>query len=228
MAAIDKDHNGYIDYNEFRSHFGPKFDRFQKASPWLKTTVAELSKKLVQKHKNIKQSFYTFDSDHDNRITYTEFSSILKRDLDGDSFTSEQRQEIFKYVDENASGGINYKEFKTAFEGSNAEKFAKRQNFEISAKNMIMYHICMAIRKSKTELFSIWSEVDVSKEAHITKNEFINGLKAVNVQLKNDPDLHKHLLADEQMVKLYVIIDSKNKGFIDYVQFLQMFELHIK
>jgi len=228
MAAIDKDHNGYIDYNEFRSHFGPKFDRFQKASPWLKITVADLSNKLVQKHKNIKQSFLNFDVDKDNRITYPEFSKILKRDLDGDSYTQEQRQEIFKYVDENYSGAISYKEFKTAFEGSNADKFAKHQNFVVSAKNMIMYHICTVIRKCRTELFNIWSDLDISKEHHITKNEFVNALKAVNLQLKNDPDLQKHSIADEQMLKLYVIIDDKNKGYIDYVRFLNMFELHIK
>jgi Ca2+-binding EF-hand superfamily protein len=227
MGIIDKDHNGYIDYEEFKHYFGPKFDRFEKASPWLKTTIAELAKKLVQKHKNIKQSFLIFDADRDNRITYNEFSNILKRDLDGESFTSEQRQEIFRYVDENNSKSISYKEFKTAFEGSNAEKFSKRQNFEISAKNMIMYHICTAVRKSRTQLTNIWSELDTSKEHHVTKNEFLNALKAVNVHLKNDPDLHKVTIADEQMQKLYIIIDTKNQGYINYLHFLELFELHI-
>lgn len=227
MGAIDKDHNGYIDYSEFKSHFGPKFDRFQKASPWLKETIATLAKKLIQKHKNIKQSFMIFDADRDNRITYAEFSKILKRDLDGDSYTSEQRQEIFKYVDENASGAISYKEFKTAFEGSNAEKFAKRQNLELSTKNMIMYHICTAVRRSRTQLYNLWSELDISKEHHVTKNEFVNALKAVNTHILNDPNLHRHAIADEQILKLYVIMDPKNHGYINYAQFLQLFELHI-
>jgi len=227
MSSIDKDHNGYIDYTEFSAHFGPKFNRFQQASPWLKTTIAEIAKKLLAKHKNIKQSFLIFDGDKDNRITYAEFSKILKRDLEGDSFTQEQRQEIFKYVDENGSGSISYKEFKTAFEGSNAEKFSKLQNFEISAKNMIMYHICSAIRKSRTELFSIWNELDTSKEHHITKKEFIAAIQAVNVHLKNDPNLQRHALAEEQTQKLYVVIDTRNQGYIDYVHFLQIFELHI-
>jgi Ca2+-binding EF-hand superfamily protein len=227
MASIDKDRNGYIDYNEWRNHFGPKFDRFKNASPWLKTTIAEISKKLVEKHKNIKQSFLTFDSDRDHRITYAEFSKILRRDLGGDSFTQEQRQEIFKYVDENGSGAISYKEFKTAFEGSNAEKFAKRQNFEISAKNTMMYQLCTIIRKSRTQLLNIWSEVDTSKEHLITQNEFIHALMAVNTQLKNNRDLQKIAIANEQMQKLYAIIDKHNEGCINYLQFLQMFEVRL-
>jgi len=90
-----------------------------------------------------------------------------------------------------------------------------------------MYHICTAVRKSRTQLTNIWSELDTSKEHHVTKNEFLNALKAVNVHLKNDPDLHKVTIADEQMQKLYIIIDTKNQGYINYLHFLELFELHI-
>jgi len=227
MVAIDTDRNGSIDYTEFKTYLGPKFDRFQNASQWVKDTVADLSRELIIKHKGIKQSFMTFDADHDNRITLAEFSRVLKRDF-GDRYTQEQRQELFKYVDENNSGAISYKEFKTSFEGANAEKFAKRQNFELSAKNMIMYHMCEAIRKSRTQLYALWSEKDKSKEGLITVGEFLNGLRALNILLKNDPDLAKHAIAEEQMKKLHAIMDKNNSGCINYREFLKMFEIRVK
>jgi len=66
-----------------------------------------------------------------------------------------------------------------------------------------MYHMCEAIRKSKTQLFALWSEKDKSKEGLITVSEFLNGLRALNILLKNDPDLAKHAIAEEQMKKNY-------------------------
>jgi len=141
------------------------------------------------------------------------------------NYTKEQLTELFNYVDENHSGAISYKEFKTAFEGGNAEKFAKRQNFEVSAKNMIMYHMCKQIRQSKTKLYNVWSDLKRKGDC-ITVNDFLAALKASNILLQKEGPVYG--LAEDQMKKLHQIMVKNSAGTLNFPEFLKMFEVRVK
>uniref|UniRef100_A0A6B2L1Z0 EF-hand domain-containing protein n=1 Tax=Arcella intermedia TaxID=1963864 RepID=A0A6B2L1Z0_9EUKA len=222
MSTIDINRDGSIDWKEFKQYFHAKFDRFNNASEKIKNIVADLSKQLIPKHKSIKNSFLVFDADHNGRISFQEFQKVLNRDLDAPKDEPTQK-ELFEYVDENSSGTISYKEFKTAFEGANAEKFSKRQHFEVSAKNIFMYHLCEAIRTSKTKLEALW--LPKSKNGIIKGSDFALGLKALNDTLAQQPQLASHQIADEQMKKLQSILEKN--GMVDFRSFLKMFEVKL-
>lgn len=212
ITSIDTDRNGQIDYSEFKTRFGHEFGKAQTHSNWIKTTVNELAKKIVTKHKSIKESFLTFDSDGDHRISYREFSNILKRDLDGEQFSPEHRRELFQYIDENNSGAISYKEFKAAF----AIGDTKDNTWE----NLIIQRVCDAIRKSKVQLKAVFRDMDKDKSGTLDVLEFKAGLEAMNILLE-------HPMTDMQIHKLHKALDKDGDGTINYDEFLKSFEVKL-
>jgi len=211
ITSMDTDKNGTIDYNEFSTRFGHEFGKATHSN-WVKATVNDIARKIVSKHKSIKESFLTFDSDGDHRISYREFSNILKRDLDGESFTPEQRRELFQYVDENSSGAISYKEFKTAFAlGDTKDKTWEAQ---------IIQRVCDAIRKSQVQLKAVFRDMDKDRSGSIDAEEFKAGLEAMNILLECP-------MTDVQIAKLYKAIDKDGNGAINYEEFLKAFEVKL-
>jgi Ca2+-binding EF-hand superfamily protein len=211
ISSVDTDKNGLVDYSEFRTRFGHEFG-LAEHSNWIKTTVNEVAKKIVTQHKTIKQSFLTFDSDGDHRISYKEFSHILKRDLNGDSFTAEQRRELFQYIDQNNSGAISYKEFKTAFSLGDTK--------DPSWENQIIQTVCDAIRKSKVQLKAVFREMDTDHSGNIDVQEFRAGLEAMNILLQCP-------MTDVQIAKLHKAVDKDGDGYINYDEFLKSFEIKL-
>jgi len=212
LSSVDTDKNGLVDYLEFKNRFGHEFGKAEH-SGWVKSTVNDIAKKIVTQHKSVKQSFLTFDSDGDHRISYKEFSTILKRDLGGDSFTSEQRRELFQYIDENNSGNISYKEFKAAF--------SVEDTMNRTWENQIIQTVCDAIRKSKVQLKSVFRDMDKDRSGTIDVQEFRAGLEAVNILLANP-------MTDMQIAKLLKAAADKNgDGVINYDEFLKCFEVKL-
>jgi len=200
-----------VDYLEFKSRFGHEFGKAEH-SGWVKVTVNEIAKKIVSQHNSVKQSFMTFDSNGDHRISYKEFSTILKRDLGGTSYTSVQRKELFDYIDENKSGNISYKEFKTAF--------SLEDTLNKSWENQVIQTVCDAVRQSKVQLKSIFREMDKDRSGTIDAEEFRAGLEAVNILLSNP-------MTDIQIAKLRKAIDKDGDGVINYDEFLKCFEVKL-
>jgi len=211
ISSIDTDKNGLVDYSEFRNRFGHEFGKAEH-SGWIKTTVNDIAQKISSKHKTIKQSFLTFDGDGDHRISYQEFSTILKRDLGGDDFTREQRRELFDYIDENKSGAISYKEFKAAF--------SVGDTMDRAWENQIIQTVCDAIRRSKVQLKAVFRDMDKDRSGKIDPQEFKAGLEAMNILLQNP-------MTDSQIAKLHKAVDKDGDGGVDYEEFLKCFEVKL-
>jgi len=200
-----------VDYGEFKNRFGHEFGRAEHSN-WIKNTVNDLARLIVSQHSTVKQSFLTFDSDGDHRISYKEFSHILKRDLGGESYSPEQRRELFQYIDENNSGAISYKEFKAAFSVADTK--------DNSWENQIIQTVCDAIRKSKVQLKAVFRDMDKDRSGAIDVQEFKAGLEAMNILLECP-------MTDIQIAKLHKAIDKDGDGVINYDEFLKSFEVKL-
>jgi len=137
----------------------------------------------------------------------------LKRDLGGEAFTPEQRRELFQYIDDNNSGSISYKEFKTAF----ALGYETTDN---AWENQIIQRVCDAIRRSQVQLKAVFRDMDKDRSGSIDVQEFKAGLEAMNILLACP-------ITDVQIGKLHKALDKDGDGVINYEEFLKCFEVKL-
>ena len=88
MKSVDKNHNGYIDYNEF--------------------LTASVSKNTLISKKNLEACFATWDADGSGSLTIDEIRVMLGEDV----ATTGLWEELLSEIDNNHDGVIDVKEFK--------------------------------------------------------------------------------------------------------------------
>ncbi|XP_045181462.1 calmodulin-like isoform X2 [Mercenaria mercenaria] len=94
LAPIDSDHNGSIDYNEFKKYIIEK--------DILKSLADEVCYEM-------QDAFNIFDKDGDGFITKDELKRVLTQI--GDKMPEELADEFLKEADLNGDGKIDYQEF---------------------------------------------------------------------------------------------------------------------
>jgi len=136
---------------------------------------------------------------------------MMQREFHADKFSEEELKTVFGKIDSNNSNFISYVEFKDAF--SVVDK-SEDKTWQVN----IMQKICDAIRKSKTQLKSLYLTIDSDKSGRIELNEFKVGLDAMNISLDKP-------LTEEQVRAIYVSIDKDADGTIDFNEFLSAFSV---
>ena len=91
IEEIDKDKSGFVDINEFINYMEPMY------------------KLPIDKIENIVSAFKFFDLDENGYITWDEFRNILTRF--GGDFSIDEFEVIFKQIDQNKDGKLDYAEF---------------------------------------------------------------------------------------------------------------------
>jgi len=215
MTSMDTNMDGSIDFNEFKHRFSHVLSR-GKATDEMKKHVARIQTKIVEKFgrggKGIKEAFRNFDTDENKRITYTEFSAVLKRDYNGDDWTtSDQRRAIFNYLDDNKSGSISYSEFKEAFD-------QREDRRDEALQGAMMQKIFEAIRRGRVQLRSAWRSLDKDNQKRIDDLEFRQGLDAMNALLDSP-------ITAAQLDLLLKSTLRDNQGLVKYEEFLDSFQV---
>ncbi|XP_064623300.1 calmodulin-like [Lineus longissimus] len=92
LNAVDKDENGYIDFEEFLQMMQPHFN------------------KSFNPQKELEDAFTKLDRNKDGKITPDELIHYLTETGD-EQLTIEEAEEFVREFDKNGDGAIDYKEF---------------------------------------------------------------------------------------------------------------------
>jgi Ca2+-binding EF-hand superfamily protein len=215
MTSMDENLDGKIDYLEFKHRFAHALNR-GKASDEVKRHITRIQMKIAEKYgkggKGIKLSFKAFDLDENKRISYTEFSSVLKNHFNGEEWTTtDQRRAIFNYLDDNRSGSISFSEFKHSFD----QREDKRDD---ALQGAMMQKIFEAIRRARVQLRSAWRSLDKDNSKRIDAEEFRQGLDAMNALLDSP-------ITAVQLDLLLKATPKDPQGFVKFEEFLDSFQV---
>jgi len=224
MQSIDQNKDGFIDYPEFRFTFSGDFDKFNSTSDKIKDAVTAITREIILIHGKIDGSFQKLFNNAE-QVKYREFAHVLKNELSNVGVEQDVRKQLFGYIALN--GVITEKAFKSAFKEDKRPN--RRIQFESNVKSLLLDHLCDTVRRYKPVLSDIWSDTD--KNGHISKAEFTDAFKALNEHLEilkeQNLSLEGPATTDGQIEKLYSILETdKEKGWIDYHKFLDMFVVH--
>jgi len=214
MASLDSDHDGTIDFNEFKQRFAVELEMKTRGdgsgNEWLKKTIEEVSIKIKKSGRALSQVFRSYDKDKNNKMSYQEFSYMMNREFGGEKLTEDELKTMFEKIDSNNSSYISYAEFKESFQIVDSKSDAWQQQ--------VIQKICDCIRKSKTQLKTYFLSLDSDKSGKVDINEFKVGLESMNILLEQP-------LTDDQITIIYTHIDKDLDGFIDFNEFLNAFSV---
>jgi Ca2+-binding EF-hand superfamily protein len=127
---MDSDRDGSISLDEFTDRFKETFDKFQADASPTTTGVSSnsrnanaLLRQLAEKMfsettptlSNIKSWFRRADTSGTGRLHFEAFVKLLTLVNLASVWSKDQQQRVFKLIDANSSGEINYREWKKAF-----------------------------------------------------------------------------------------------------------------
>jgi len=213
MSSVDTDKDGTIDYGEFKNRFAVELEKKAHGDEeeWLRNLINSFALKIKQSGRPLSQVFRAYDQDKNNKISFQEFCYMIRKEFDGESqFSDEELQAIFEKIDTNKSSSISYVEFKEAFTTVDS----KSHEWHVA----VIQKILDSIRKSKTQLQSLFHTLDSDKSGKVDLVEFKVGLESMNI-LMDQP------LTDDQIRVIYTSMDKDLDGLIDFKEFLSAFNV---
>jgi Ca2+-binding EF-hand superfamily protein len=209
MAALDRNGDGKIDWDEFEAHFGHAHRSLTATAPLL-AHVAALQKLIQERHgKNTRAAFEEMDANGSRRLSYQEFSAALKEKYAALGLDHEQRRALFKWIDENGSGNVSYREFKAAFDPRVAKRVREWQG-------AVMQRVCDVVRRARTQLRAAFRHLDVGNEQAVSEAAFAQALECMN-------ELLERPLSALQLQLLSQVVPRHKDGRVAYAAFLSSF-----
>jgi Ca2+-binding EF-hand superfamily protein/diadenosine tetraphosphatase ApaH/serine/threonine PP2A family protein phosphatase len=207
LAKADDD--GNINYTEFLTRYQINVDE-EVVSRWRKQVISDICAKILSKFGSLKDAFASVDIDGSGKISYKEFSKILKEKDIG--LSDEQIYDFMRSVDEDNDGSIDYGEFQNRF----AVKFNRILKTE--DKEFIQqatHEIGLLIASRGSELKETYKKIDQDETGQLTYKEFSNALKNMwNLEEK---------YTSEQRHKLFAYIDEDGSGKLSFDEFKKAF-----
>ena len=227
MMKVDKNHDGSIQYSEFLAEFQISA-RDKQENVAANQLISELVKKIHKKYKRytlkkaVRVLFKEIDSDGSGTLTNEEFIAGLTAILRLD-YTKKQFKALIAFFDANASGKINYSEFKRAL-----LPFEENETIQSAGQQLLDYFFANSLSvcrpsSSTSEVYtylylffyqfkSFFRRLDVDNSGYIDREEFINGLTVINESFENP-------LSQKEISSLFDFLDSDNSGKLDYNEF---------
>ena len=204
ISTMDVDRNGYMDYREFVRHFaGDNTDALRKITMQIRD--------LLEKHnESLMTAFRAFDRDRDGIISAREFRLGL-REL-GVKLSANQIDDIMRQLDVDEDGYIDYHDFLRHFGGSPGIGGKGGKGGAKKLKEAVFNELRAVLKKHNADLETAFRAFDTNGDGKLSRTEFENGLKQLNV------DLTPNLVADVMRE-----VDVDHSGFIDYKEFVKQF-----
>ena len=157
--------------------------------------------------KVVRVLFKEIDADGSGTLTNEEFISGLTVNLRLD-FSKKQFRSLIEFFDANASGKINYAEFKRAL-----LPFEENDTVQSAVQQLLDYFVSNTI-----SLKSFFRRLDADNSGFIDREEFINGLTLINAELGTP-------LNKKEISSLFDFLDTDNSGKLDYNEFTSNFQI---
>lgn len=162
---------------------------------------------LVEKFKNLKQSplafFNQYDNNQDGLLNQTEFSEILR--VLQIPVAQEDLGMIFKYMDADGSGQLEYKEFM---------KKLRRAGVRIKGEQeQIIHELYEQIEKIGMSLKDAYDMFDRNNDNAITAQEMMDGFQALKIQV-----------TQETINYIFKMADISGDGMITFDEWRGLFE----
>eukprot|EP00029_Vermamoeba_vermiformis_P003268 TRINITY_DN1365_c0_g1_i1.p1 TRINITY_DN1365_c0_g1~~TRINITY_DN1365_c0_g1_i1.p1 ORF type:complete len:852 (-),score=214.09 TRINITY_DN1365_c0_g1_i1:61-2367(-) len=207
LAKADDD--GNINYTDFLTRYQINVDE-EVLSHWRKQVISDICAKILSKFGSLKDAFSSVDLDGSGKISYKEFSKILKeRDI---GLSDEQIYDFMRSVDEDNDGCIDYSEFEKRF-AVKFNRILKPEDKEFIQQ--ATHEIGLLIASRGSELKDIFKKIDADGTGQLTYKEFSNALKNLwNLEEK---------YTSEQRHKLFTYIDEDGSGKLSLDEFKKAF-----
>ena len=204
ISSMDTDRNGYVDYREFVRQFaGDNINALRRIT----TQIRDL---LEKNNDSLMTAFRAFDRDRDGIVTGREFRAGM-REL-GQKLSANQMDDVMRQLDVDEDGYIDYHDFLRHFGGNPALGGAKKQSTGKKLKESVFNELRAVLKKHGADLATAFKAFDTNGDGKLSRREFEDGLKQLNV------DLTPNLVADVMRE-----VDSDGSGFIDYREFVKQF-----
>jgi len=224
MRLIEKD-GGKLDVGTFLDRFQLVYSR--AADEGLENTnvgngerardlLTRVGRHLLQnREKNRMSIFEEADIDGDGFVQEGEFYKMIDKLNLVPPISMEEKREMYRYVDVNGDGHLNYLEFCAAF------KVVGMDN-EDEAISAIVETIVSALQKNMQSLEFAFRFFDRKELGHIPVDDFKAGIRALNASIKamgkSGP------LTEDQIDVLVKYVDTDGDGKVDYQEFLSAFK----
>lgn len=212
LAEVDQTTNS-IPYIKFLDRYKIIPDRlFWKA--WEEGIAEKICRGIHAYFPCLHQAFSEIDTNRDQKISYNEFLSVIKRfNLD---LSNEQVYDFMRTIDVNQDGHIDFVEFSSKFEAilERISEMEKKRPLTENIESKIK-EIAIILRDSGQSLKNVFEQFDAEDCGGITYSNFVHALKNI-INLN---------YTDEDCLLLANYVDSDNSGKISWQEFKKSFTL---
>lgn len=215
MRAVDINHDGYIDFKEFKLKFENMFERFklmEKKRPLkekIESHIRHIANLIKNSGQSIEEVFSILDKSQRGYMNYSEFEMGVKNIFNLEC-TKEEIDLLACYVDIDNSGKITLQEFKKSF------NFLPEEDMEMFF--FVLNSLYNTLNQSKHQLRSIFYKMDIDGSGTIDKEEFVAGLKALKIFSEVN-------IQEDRLISLFDYMDVNKDGCISYEEFLNSFKI---
>lgn len=244
FKAVDTNGDGFLDEKEFKagSYCSPAqkdticslFKEYKHSDDW-KMNIDEFIAMIASSPKGTDEfdkdlaEFLLFDKDHSGTITIDELHQCLKLSNPGTEVAFEQVQTMFKFMDANGDGHIDYEEYKKVVKATKASTEQEKVD-EVRAVFMLIdkdgngyisveeFYDFLVITNPgvKIEIEQVrgtFKILDTNGDGHISYDEFKKMAGAMKTAIKDEK-------VDEVRAG-FVVIDKNGDNFISPEEFFE-------
>jgi len=167
--------------------------------------LTEVGRRLL-KHGSRVEVFERIDQDGNGYVEEREFSMAL--DQMGLPFSPAQKAALWRAIDINGDGHLNFVEFCSSFE---AQGGSSADGSMDDAGREVWESIMVSLKRNTMSLDHIWRTLDPRNTGRVPKAHFKDGFRALNSSL-----VGRRVLTDDQLDVIVEYLDKDKDGTIDY------------
>ena len=210
FQSFDVNHTGTIDYREFIERIQGLERRPSIRGENMEERIMELVKKrIAEKNLSIRQAFLAFDDNKDGKISEPEFLKAF-RIMDLGVHDNEARS-LFKSIDKNNSGTIDYQEFCEQVQSTRVERSSTQSFQTVKSErptDALLDQIRSRIREKNLSVREAFLAFDDNKDGKINESEFLKTMKIMELGV-----------SDLEIRNLFRFFDKDRTGTIEYREF---------
>mmetsp|Transcript_21966 Transcript_21966/g.35323 ORF Transcript_21966/g.35323 Transcript_21966/m.35323 type:complete len:1069 (+) Transcript_21966:254-3460(+) len=173
---------------------------------WTMSNLKLIGKAIYTKVDTLRDAFKQFDMKGKGYIDIEDFAVALDKFCGLPNVNAADANKLFRVVDTNDSGRVNYLEFIDAFRADDRNPRSQ------SWKQGVVQQVSNVLYQNRIHLEAAFRMFDVDGSGTITAQEFQDGMKEINNMMDNS-------LTNQQIEELRRALDRNGDGTIDYKEF---------